>query len=88
MRDFLRSGLQEQIVILVAPDKGDAQDYKCAAAAQTVSLVRHVASIEKVRVLVSNLLDCHRFPATCSGDLCHQRWCIDEAFKRLSIASI
>ncbi|PWF39892.1 hypothetical protein C7C56_026515 [Massilia glaciei] len=29
VRDFLRSGLQEQIVTLGAPDKADAADYEC-----------------------------------------------------------
>lgn len=43
-RDFLRSGLQEKIVTLAAPDKDDAQDYECSAEAQSVRLVRHVAS--------------------------------------------
>jgi hypothetical protein len=32
---------------------------------------------------MTNLLDCHRFPATDFGDLYHQRWRIEEAFKRL-----
>jgi len=83
VRDFLRSGLQEQIVILAAPDKDDARDYECPAAPQTVRLVRHVASTGKVRVLMTNLFDQQRFPASAFGDLYHQRWRIEEAFKRL-----
>lgn len=83
VRDFLRSDLQEQIIALAGSDKDDAQDYECPAEAQTVRLVRHVTSTGKVRVLMTNLLDCNRFPATDFGDLYHQRWRIEEAFKRL-----
>jgi hypothetical protein len=83
VRDFLRSGLQEQVVILAAPDKADAIAYECTATPQTVRLVRHVASTGKVRVLMTNLLDPLRFPAAEFGDLYHQRWRIEESFKRL-----
>lgn len=77
VRDFLRSGLQEQVVILAAPDKADAIDYECTATPQTVRLVRHVASTGKVRVLMTNLLDPARFPAAEFGDLYHRRWRIE-----------
>ena len=46
-------------------------------------LIRHVASTGKVRVLMTNLLDVEQFPAALFGDLYHQRWRIEEAFKRL-----
>jgi hypothetical protein len=83
VRDFLRSGLREQIVTLPAPGRDDARDYECPAVPQTVRLVRHVASTGKVRVLMTNLFDQQRFPAAAFGDLYHQRWRIEEAFKRL-----
>jgi hypothetical protein len=83
VRQFLRSGLDEQIVTLRAPDHRDALDYECPAMALTVRLVRHVASTGKVRVLMTNLLDSARYPASQFGDLYHQRWRIEEAFKRL-----
>jgi len=83
VRDFLRSGLQEQIVTLAAPEKSDADAYECLATPQKVRLIRHVASTGKVRVLMTNLLDEHCYPAAEFGDLYHQRWRIEEAFKRL-----
>jgi hypothetical protein len=83
VRQFLRSGLDEQIVTLRAPDRRDVTDYECPAAPQTVRLIRHVATTGKVRVLMTNLLDSRRFPANLFGDLYHQRWRIEEAFKRL-----
>lgn len=83
VNQFLRSGLEEQIVTLRAPDRLDALDYDCPRTPQTVRLVRHVASTGKVRVLMTNLLDTERFPASLFGDLYHQRWRIEEAFKRL-----
>jgi hypothetical protein len=83
VRDFLRSGLDQQVVVLRAPDKRDAADYECPAAPQKVRLIRHVASTGKVRVLMTNLLNTDAFPAAVFGDLYHQRWRIEEAFKRL-----
>src|SRR5450830_1722866 len=83
VNQFLKSGLQEQIVMLRAPDRRDALDYECPIEPQTVRLIRHVASTGKVRVLMTNLLDVEQFPAALFGDLYHQRWRIEEAFKRL-----
>lgn len=83
VREFLRSGLTEAIVTLKAPDRRDCAGYECPPAPQTVRLVRHVASTGKVRVLMTNLFDATRFPASVFGDLYHQRWRIEEAFKRL-----
>lgn len=83
VRDFLRSGQQEHVVVLPAPSQRDAIDYECPASPQTVRLVRHVASTGKVRILMTNLMDTEQFPAHLFGDLYHQRWRIEEAFKRL-----
>ncbi len=83
VRDFLRSGLTEQNVMLRAPNKRDCEDYACPSEAQTVRLVRHIAPNGSVRVLMTNCLDRQLFPAACFSDLYHQRWGIEEAFKRL-----
>lgn len=83
VRDFLRSGEDERIVTLAAPDRQDALDYECPATPQTVRLIRHVSSTGKVRVLMTNLLDTAAFPRSEFGDLHHQRWRIEECFKRL-----
>lgn len=83
VRDFLRSGLLEQVVTLPAADPRDVLDFECPSAAQTVRLVRHVAPNGQMRVLMSNLFDVARFPAHQFGDLYHQRWRIEESFKRL-----
>lgn len=83
VRDFLRSGLSEQIVTLPAADLSDAKDYECDRTPQKVRLVRQVAPNGKLRVLMTNLLDTALFPASCFGDLYHQRWRIEEAFKRI-----
>jgi hypothetical protein len=83
VRDFLRSGQAEAIVTLRAPNRANASDYEVPRAPQTVRLVRNVASSGNVRVLMTNLLDTARFPARCFGELYHQRWNIEEAFKRL-----
>ena len=83
VRDFLRSGLAEQVVTLPGPDRRDVIDFDCPAEPQTVRLVRHIAPNGQVRVLMTNLFDVVRFPASRFGDLYHQRWRIEEAFKRL-----
>ena len=83
VRDFLRSGLLEQVVTLAAADPRDVLDFECPSAPQTVRLVRHIAPNGQVRVLMTNLLDAARFPACAFGQLYHQRWRIEEAFKRL-----
>ena len=83
VRDFLRSGLLERVLTLRAADRRDVLDFECPSAPQTVRLVRHIASNGQVRVLMTNLFDVARFPASQFGDLYHQRWRIEEAFKRL-----
>jgi hypothetical protein len=83
VRDFLRSGLSEQIVMLRAPDRRDAEDYECERTPQRVRLVRQVAPSGKLRVIMTNLFDTVLFPASSFGALYHQRWRIEEAFKRL-----
>ena len=83
VRDFLRSGLAERVVTLRAPNKRDAKDYGCTRVPQTVRLVRHLAPNGAVRVLMTTLFDVQRFPASCFGDLYHERWDIEEAFKRI-----
>jgi hypothetical protein len=80
---ILLNATEPKIVTLAAPDRRDADDYECPATLQTVRLVRHVASTGKVRVLMTNLLDPAVFPGADFGDLYHQRWRIEEAFKRL-----
>jgi hypothetical protein len=83
VRAFLHSGLDEKIVTLPVHNHRDAIDYECPRMPQTVRLVRHIAANGNVRILMTNLLDQVRFPASCFGDLYHQRWKIEEAFKRL-----
>jgi hypothetical protein len=83
VRAFQRSGLNEQIVTLRAPDMCDAIDYECPREPQTVRLIRNVSPTGAVRVLMTNLFDTTRFPASSFSDLYHLRWSIEEAFKRL-----
>ena len=79
----MRSNALEQVVMLPAPSKRDALDYECPRKPQRVRLVRTVSPSGEQRVLMSNLFDQKRFPADCFAELYHQRWGIEEAFKRL-----
>jgi len=80
---FMRSGLDEDVVTLPPPNRQDAVDYECPRQASTVRLIRQVTPAGKVRVLMTSLLDTVRYPATAFADLYHRRWRIEEAFKRL-----
>jgi hypothetical protein len=83
VRDFACSGDNERVVMLRAPDKQDAIDYECPRTPQRVRLVRHVAPNGEQRILMTNLFDQQIYPASVFGELYHQRWGIEEAFKRL-----
>ncbi len=82
LREFMRGDKAEAAVTLSAPDAQDAEDWECSTKAPTVRLVRNVATGAKLRVLLTNL-SAEQVPAAAFGDLYHQRWRIEEAFKRL-----
>ena len=79
---FVRSDAQEAMVELSAPSAQEVADWQCPAGRPCVRLVRQTAPNGQVRVLATNL-DAAAFPAALFGDLYHQRWRIEEAFKRL-----
>jgi hypothetical protein len=79
---FLRSGAADAWVTLNAPSVGDVRDWGCPAGRPGLRLVRQTAPNGRVRVLATNL-DADLFDAALFGDLYHQRWRIEEAFKRL-----
>lgn len=82
MRSFVRSGQCDAVVTLNRPERQDALDYECSGKAPQVRLVRQIAPNGQVRVLATNL-DARSFPCAVFADLYHQRWRIEEAFKRL-----
>jgi Transposase DDE domain len=82
VKTFLRSNLDEAGATLNKPDPQDIIDWDCPEQAPTVRLVRQVSTNGQVRVLATNL-DAKDFACACFGDLYHQRWRIEEAFKRL-----
>lgn len=82
VREFMRSGRSEALVVLNTPSARDAADWRCQRQAPQVRLVRQVAPSGAVRVLATNLTP-EQAPAADFGALYHQRWRIEEAFKRL-----
>ena len=82
VRTFLRSAATDARVTLSAPSAGDVRDWGCPAEAPQARLVRQIAPNGQTRALVTNL-DATQFPAALFADLYHQRWRIEEAFKRL-----
>lgn len=82
MRALLDSGNTEATVALKKPNHQDVTDYLCSGAAPQIRLVRHVTPDGKIWVLATNLSEVD-FPAEVFGDLYHQRWRIEESYKRL-----
>jgi DDE family transposase len=78
----MRSNRDETWVTLSAPSAADAKTWECPREAQRVRLVRQVSPGGAIRVLATNL-DSEVFPCHAFADLYHQRWRIEEAFKRL-----
>jgi hypothetical protein len=83
VKTFLRSGQAEAWVDLPAPSLQDCADYGCARTLTRVRLIRVTTPNGKVQVLMTSLLDVNAYPATSFADLYHQRWRIEELFKRL-----
>jgi Transposase DDE domain len=81
-KQFIRSGAAEASVVLNAPSAHEVHDWGCPSGPPGLRLVRQTAPNGQVRVLATNL-DADAFPAALFGDLYHQRWRIEEAFKRL-----
>ncbi len=83
VRAFRASGLAEQVVELPAAEDQDVRDFECPEGPLRVRLVRHVNANGSVHILMTSLMDAERFPVAVFGELYHQRWSIEEAFKRL-----
>ena len=81
-KSFTRSGQAQADESLNAPSADEVRDLGCPAGPPTLRLVRQVAPNGQVRLLATNL-DAQAFPPELFGDLYHQRWRIEEAFKRL-----
>ena len=82
MRALLHSGKDEDEVTLKAPSRQDALDYECSGKAPKVRLVRVICPNGRVQVVATNL-PAKEFPCTVFADLYHQRWRIEEGYKRL-----
>jgi hypothetical protein len=82
LRSFMRGQLPESLITLSPPKPCDVIDWGCSAQAPTVRVVRQVSLGGALRVLMTNLPP-EQVPAEAFADLYHQRWRIEEAFKRL-----
>ena len=82
VRSFAHSDQMDAVVTLNKPSAQDCADYLCAGAAPQVRLVKCITPDGQTRVLATNLSG-GDFPAAVFAELYHQRWRIEEAFKRL-----
>lgn len=83
VKAFLRSGEAERVIEIGAPCVRDAVDFELQRRGTAVRLIRDVTPAGSVRVLMTSLLDGERYPAHAFGALYHQRWRVEEAFKRI-----
>jgi Transposase DDE domain len=79
---FMHTGAAEARVSLNAPSVDEVRDWGCPPGAPVLRLVRQIAPNGQLRVLATNL-DAQAVPAALFAELYHQRWRIEEAFKRL-----
>lgn len=79
---FMRSGAAEAWVTLKPASAHDAAAWGCTRAPARLRLVRQIAPNGAVRVMATNLEE-SAAPAHAFAELYHQRWRIEEAFKRL-----
>lgn len=82
LREFMRGVQPDAHITLSAPQARDVADWGCPAHAPSVRVVRQISPGGALRVLMTNL-DAGTAPAADFGALYHQRWRIEEAFKRL-----
>ena len=82
VRAFAGSDQVDATVTLNKPNKWDCADYGCSGAAPQVRLVRCVTPDGLIRVMATNL-PISQFPTAVFSELYHERWRIEEAFKRL-----
>lgn len=83
VKRFLASGETQACVDIDAPTATEAKDYDLKREPTRVRLIRHATPTGEVHGLMTSLCDAERYPAADFGDLYHQRWRIEEAFKRL-----
>ena len=82
VKNFASSGLDQTQIELTAPSADDDSQWGCGRHKPSVRLVRQRAPNGQFRVLATNL-DAQVYPPAMFGDLYHQRWRIEEAFKRI-----
>jgi hypothetical protein len=83
VKSFLRSGADQQIVIISAPSALECSVYACRRLPSQVRLIRVVTPNGRVHIMITSLLDDTAYPAADFAALYHSRWRIEEAFKRL-----
>ncbi len=82
LRRFIQGSELDAHITLTAPEPQDAAAWQCQRLGPTVRVVRQIALNGKTRGLMTNLTAAQA-PAHCLGAIYHQRWRIEEAFKRL-----
>lgn len=83
IREFLRSGKAQTEIEFTPPKGGEAKCQERGLVAQPIRLrLIRVKLKTETEILITNLLDTTRFPASWFKKLYHYRWQIEEQYKR------
>jgi hypothetical protein len=77
VKPFLRSGLNEQQIIVGKPKTRDCEDYGCESRLSEVRLVKVVTPNDRIHVMMTSLLNAAAYPAGDFAALYHRRWRIE-----------
>ena len=87
VKDFLKSGMKEQIIDLTPTDVAAKECIEMGLDADPFSmrLLRIELSSEEIEVLATSLTDISRYPHDLFAELYHQRWFIEEDYKSVKL---
>lgn len=83
IRDFVKSGKQEQIVTIEPPATSieACRTHQLAFTPVTLRFVRVELDSGEVEILITSLTDCERYPSCLFAELYHDRWPVEEDYK-------
>ena len=83
VREFIRSGKQEQIVTIEAPSTSIAacQKYGLDLEPLKLRLIRVELDSAEPEVLITSLVDSEKYPGDIFAELYHDRWPVEEDYK-------
>ncbi len=87
VKDFLSTGLEEQIITLSADQKAinECMDMKLDQTPISMRLLKILLPSGETEILITTLTDLETYPHELFVDLYHQRWFVEEDYKTLKL---